>query len=503
MNADKVGFRKPVQSQRTAAQFTKSKYAVDLNMLDAPTNMPLHKRKDALIIKLSSPYKSWRQCIAQNPKINYFLVTPGDYRKWGDFRPPSSGTLQQMKVLMYYNPETASPYSPPHPVQLKTLKKEVVIERFRFHEISNWVMHGITFRGNQTERRGKWGGLYNSFEEEANNNVLNYCLIEQVVTGNGIRISNSHNNTIQNCVIRDKIEGFTSDNIGITISATQGRVSRGNKVVDNEIYDVTDGVQLLYMEKKGRNAPTTGEVPGTIIDNNDLYITKRLYTYKDGEEKACAEDGVDIKVGTKSSLASDKVRVTNNRIWGFRTTDTSCSGSSHGSGIVIHRNASNILIENNVMFDVSRGISIGPGTSKQFPNEKVTDITVINNIFYNINDKSDNSGYALVSYMDARFEHNTIKKAKFYLGTGNTISGLFANNLILDCPQPPFKVHRNARTFKGNYWVVDRYTKHIEDSKAEQQNRVVLTSRYSVQGDYVFYRKRWTKPERIIIPDIL
>ena len=493
---EKVGFSAPkVALKSTSSQFVDSKYRRDLSMLDFPANQAPHTRKDALVVTPNLPYKTWSECIKKNPKIRHFLITPGDYRKWGDLKSNVSGTAKQPYVFRYYDPNAAQPYNTPHPVKRKAQRKEAVLERFKFNKANHWVLHGLTFRGQGKEKEGKRGGLYSILSNESNNNIIDFCLIEQVIHGNGVRIFNSSHNTIQRCVIRDKVEGFRGDNIGVTIYASEGRKSRNNHIVDNEIYDVTDGVQLVYQVDVGKNSPITGEVPGTIIDNNDLYITRKLYRQENGIEFSCAEDGVDIKVGTNSTNEADKVRIINNRIWGHRTTDKTCGGGSHGSGIVIHRNARNILIENNVIFDVSRGIGIAKGHSK-YTNERVGNMVVRNNLIYNI--KPDKKGIAVAIVCQAPntvIENNTIKKTEQYLITHYQTKSEFSRNLIIDVPQKKPQKDRVSTAYQKNEWVVS--------DKKNNMPRTQRADNKQTTSDFIFYTKRWTKPERVVIKSVV
>lgn len=504
-NTPQIGFRvKQEVKSRADTKFMDSKYLRKTDMLDFPAISPPHKRKDVLIVRPNLPYSSWRDLLFKNKNIRYFLITPGNYQKWGDLRPISSGTAQQPYIFRYYDPESAKPYEPPHPVKLKLKGKEAVLERFNFIGISHWVLHGLTFRGQAEVKQEKRGGLYNCFRQQSDHNIVDYCLLEGVLWGNFIRINNSNYNSIQRCVIRDKIEGFRGDNIGVSVHATVGKKSIDNRIVDNEIYNVTDAVQFIYQVNMGKNHPMTGEVPGTIVDNNDMYITKQLHRYKDGEELACAENGIDIKVGTSSTEESDRVRLTNNRIWGYRKTDKTCSGESNGTAIGLHVNASNILIENNIIFDVPRGIGIA-GKNNQFPEGNVGNNMVRNNIFYNINATADNSGYAFVVYSDNSFVQNTVKNAKHFLIIPNDMPSVFKNNLFIDVEQDAPKEARLQCSFQQNHWIGDKKAtlKKGEQRISGKNNYTYPIAKQTDFKDFIFYIKRWTKPERIVIPKVL
>ena len=97
-----------------------------------------------LIITPQSDYKSWRHMIYFTPEVNTYLVSPGDYRKWGIIRPSITGTAQSPKRIIRYSPGSKDV----HPVHLKRDGgEEVIIEGFKFDKMSYWSLIGITFRG--------------------------------------------------------------------------------------------------------------------------------------------------------------------------------------------------------------------------------------------------------------------------------------------------------------------------------------------------------------------
>ena len=78
--------------------------------------------------------------------------------------------------------------------------------------------------------------------------------------------------------------------------------------------------------------------PGTLIANNDVYLTSARYTDCNGKQNplgqcAAAESGIALKTG---GVKSNRVNVIDNRIWGFRKTDpTNRNSKAHGPGITV------------------------------------------------------------------------------------------------------------------------------------------------------------------------
>jgi len=341
-----TGF-KEVNYQDNTKLFPSSDYEADISSLHLLHH--LHEYGNDIpvkIIDINSPeYNGWGDCEFNNPAYQYFLIVPGDYRAWGDLKIRISGVANQPRIISYYNPDSTYPYREHLPVNgTQDTSKHVIVERLDMFEADYWIINGLTFSG-QAERgeNGKIGGLYNRIVGNANHNIINRCLFENVVIGSNLRISHSNYNTIQNSIVRNLLG---SDFVGIWIGG-QRSVAIGNRVVNNEIYDCNDGVQLVYRYDWG----DYGDLSGTVIENNDIYLTQKAYS--DHEGYACAENAIDIKIGGKTNTPDDVVKILKNRIWGYRVSDTSCGPSgSHGAGITIHNEARNILIKDNVFFDL-------------------------------------------------------------------------------------------------------------------------------------------------------
>ena len=488
------------------AYFPKSRYERPMDMLEVDAKNPPHKRSDVRIIYPNKGCSSWEECGLNDPSVRYFLITPGDYVGWGTLELTESGTEQNRRILRYYNPALANPYEPEHPVKMAgNAKKEVVLESLRMIGTDYWVFHGLSFRGRASTKKGHTGGKVNQIGYEADHNIINFCLFEKFVGAGAMRIFQSNYNTVQNCVIRDKGADIGVDIGGIGISAFWQKEARGNRIVNNEIYNVTDAVGLVYnVNKKGnKERAQMGSVPGTIIENNDFYIEPSMYSYKGDEEWSCAEDGLDFKTGTKSLKAADRVQIINNRIWGHRPTDQTCGGSgSTGSGIVIHRDASNMLIKGNIIFDVAQGVSIF-GKNKKYPEEMVENIALVNNLFYDMRDVIDgnfNSGLAMKLTSSVDVYYNTVVNARqlLYVHERNSTHRFQCNTFVnID---EAFEFSKNRQSWSSmNAWINYPDAQRIYAHQGTN-NTILAGADKKDFADFTFYRRRWTGPEKVVLP---
>ncbi len=491
----------------SGAWFPRSVYASALPMLDFPEGKPPHEMSDVRIITPESA-SSWQEAGINDGRWTYFLITPGDYRDWGPLVLKRSGSARARRILRYYNPQSRSPYHPPHPVHLsKDNKKEVLLESFEMAGADYWVLHGLTFRGKASRKRGLQGGLTSKVKPGSDYNIIDYCLFEQFLGLAAIRILQGNHNLIQRCVFRDKVEGVGVDMGGIVISARAGEEARGNLIVENEFYNLSDAVGLLYnVPRQGNRASNaqTGSVPATVIENNDIYIQPRLYVQKSDGEWACAEDGLDIKVGTKSTKPEDRVRILNNRIWGFRPTDQSCGGSgSTGVGILLHRQASNILIKGNIIFNTAQGIVVF-GDNPKKPGEKVENISIENNLLYDIRHSVQRAqiGLALKLIAPCKVEYNTVCKAEELLFVHRRQSlHEIRYNVFKDIRKPVEELQAPSGLIcEANMWINTPEEALLH--RGQKADRLGSSGKFKWR-DYTIYCRRWTGPEQVVFEDVL
>ena len=493
------------------AYFPESKYLRDVSMLDFPADKPPHKQKGVKIIR-PGECSSWKDCGLDDPNIHYFLITPGDYTDFGKLELSTSGTAKQKRIIRYYNPKLSDPYNPPHPVKFsRKADMEVRIESIRMVGTSHWVFHGLTFRGKGRAKKGLVGGYTSQIGFGSNHNIINYCLFEEFLGVGAMRIFQSDYNTVQNCVVRNPVRGpgVGADMGGIGVSAYHNEKARGNRIVNNEIYNVTDCVGLVRNVAKNGDYSRSqmGEVPGTIIENNDFYIEKSLYRIHDGQEWACAENGLDFKEGTKSTDPKDRVRVLNNRIWGYRPTDQSCGGSgSSGAGVTIHRNASNMILRGNIIYDVPQGISVSAPNKKKYPDEKAENIALVNNLFYDIKDPMPgnfNSGLALKLTIDTDVYYNTVVGARqLVFLKEKKAKTRFQCNTFIDIEEAHAYERNNQSWVSMNAWYNYPDREKIYSHRGKS-NTFGNSASAAELDDFTFYVKRWTGPEKVVLKNVI
>lgn len=145
-------------------------------------------------------------------EFRYYFILEGDYRKLGlldlsGFEPNHSEEESKQKIFIAIkkiNPflsvsESFVPWIPRYNTINSFDEKDgkVLIQGIRIYRNSNWIISGLTLTPDSYEEGIEQTGLVIS--TCANNNVVNNCVFENF-TQQHIRIINSSNNTIQNCL---------------------------------------------------------------------------------------------------------------------------------------------------------------------------------------------------------------------------------------------------------------------------------------------------------------
>ncbi|MEW8026925.1 MAG: right-handed parallel beta-helix repeat-containing protein [Candidatus Thiodiazotropha sp.] len=316
----------------------------------------------------------WQRCIDEHEEVTDFLVQPGDYTNWGRlWAYEASGLPEHKRVIRYWGP--LRDLHPAHRLESGP-NYEATISGFSFSDASNWILHGLTVRHPSHSHPVGFIGFSGSIKKTKGSYdvIVDSMLIENSV-GYGIRISGGSRNCVQNSIIRNSKVG-KADRPGIQIKPFGNTIDDptvNNRIINNEIYNFGDSIAITSL-----TAQNPGNVDGTIIDENDFYLTPDYISNLEDGRSGCTENGIDIKVGSDDS--SNPVLIKNNRIWGTRFIRL-CGGT--GDGIVVHQQAKNIEIRQNIIFDLPVGLTV-----KIFPDNDPPltsrNILIERNLFYGI-----------------------------------------------------------------------------------------------------------------------
>ncbi len=332
-----------------------------------------------------------------------------------------------------------------HPARLPT-SRQALLRSLRLDNVSHWTVRRLSVVDTPA---GEFAVVLNS---GSSSNTLDALRVEHFYGGIEV-MPNAHDNTIQNSLVGNMKVSRNVDGvcIGLQGYTTRGGTVRilGTRILNNEIFNCVDGIQAIANTSRGY----TKDFSGTQISGNDIYLTPDLYSNCSGRrdrngECACAENGIDIKSGAEN--ASRPFVVSDNRIWGWRQTDTRCGGSgSAGDAIVTHGRSKNVWIEHNVIFDVPLGVTLLRGSDGT---------RVTGNLFYDMHARQGNTGAALATEQGVSgisFNGNTIVKASSWATVETTDSSLECN-VVIDSGAPTGPPRNNRIDRNSYYNVSDR-----------------------------------------------
>ena len=467
-NADLLTDRPPnypgfVPAVRTLSSLPESEYLTPTPEL---TFQPAEPDQFREVFTITPDLGGWKNL----PKVKVYLCTPGDYTDWGSIPADFSGEPGSPVVFRYYEPGGYG-YSPPHPYYLTDRSANFEGVQVGKPNGAKWItFHGLSFRGKGFEKDGAVGGEGVVVYPGSSHIVFDYC---HFYKARGLRIYGD-SSTVQNCVLNGNM-GIRGDHGGTGIYTVEAKDSRGNRIVSNEFFDLT--ADAIGLPKDGTGAEKFGNVPGTIIADNDIYTTDESKVVIDGQTFVCGGDGLDIKNG---GYPDEPVLIEGNRIWGIWPTPPkdewgiSCGDNTGtvGQPIVTHKDTRNVIIRNNLILDSSTGIACRPGEVRDMAS---FNIAILNNLIYRISEPiPDKTGYGiLATTQEVDIFYNSIHYAgkNFITKDGKEPIRIFANRLIETI---------GTVLSKGKQVVGENvYTADIPLS------------------DMVVWRKRWTGPEKI------
>ena len=363
-----------------------------------------------------------------------------------------------------------------------------------------WNIVGITF-----DDRGQYAQV-------SVNEGSSHITFDTVLFQNGIsmlRFSGGMYHTLKNSVLRNSYRRPGADSHCVFIQR-----SKYTKIVNNQIYNCAgDGIQI-HAGPDNTNSPD-----GTVIENNEIYITSDLYADCSDSDPdsslnplgncACAENAIDIKATTTKSADAiryqDITKIKNNIMYGFRKTHSTCGGSGgHGAAVVFndHPYVRYILFENNVIYNSIAGIYVVGATNA----------TIRNNLFYNIYDQREGESMYVFNCVyghNNEIYHNTI------VGTG------YADYYLRHSEEAfYYDIRNNLFVLSGEEKGRDRDTSRFGDTNYVGYNGFFETEKYSnilspltnvvgslseanLGGSYCFTINKHTNPQQYCIYNVL
>ncbi len=405
--------------------------------------MPLPPVDRAHSVELTpESYRSWDEMLAANPTAVDYLLRPGDYTGWGrlDVR-GRAGTAERPIVVRYYNPGVDDQLHP------SKRRGEARVDGILVHDpdAMYWTFHGLTARA---------AALWST---DADHTTWDWCLVEKSDRVVSIRVSASHV-TVQRCVMRDSVHPFARDAVAVQVRPVEGRPVTDVKILDNEMYNYSDGVQLT---KNAREPETEMDA---LIEGNDIYTTPDQYL---PGGTANVENAIDIKGGNDSIPTI----IRGNRMWGFRRNGKTAIGDI----IVLHQYARNIVIEDNVIADAPSGIREAHWP-KGVEMSRPRNIVVRRNRFYDIHKMNgEDTGAAVHPTSNTRYTENVFVGCDY----------------AVDAP-PPAGYRAAGPTFEKNVRVrTEAKAPGARFAPFDEERNLVLRNDKSWRAEQ-YRRRRWT-----------
>jgi hypothetical protein len=411
---------------------------------------------DNAVILTPTSYLSWPLMFAANAEKLDYLLRPGDYREWGtlDLDNKPGHAVDRPSTIRYYNPGVDDAI---HPVRRGQGAR---IDSFRFEgeDTKNWLIQGLTVTGPSRNPAVRGG---------ASNITIDRCLIEYARM-HGLRIRSATHSTIQQCVIRHSVNGLDSvrrgDTSGIQVDVINTEVV-GICILDNEIYNVGDGIQLT-------DNPETPWAPvEVVIEGNDIYLEPSRHI--GDSNMTWDENAIDIKAG---SARSESTVIRNNRMWGHRRNAAS---TALGEILVLQRECRNVLVVNNIMGEAVWGMKDLNWIHPPPPDGTVNTprhIVFRENQFYEIRDYAvpDKGAITRPVTADILFDGNHFARSNFLADQVPPSGATYTNNVLCEIDA----IQRDKAT-----------TTLLQPAG----NNIIIDS--SEHGYDTYERRRWTGPE--------
>ena len=444
-----------------------------------------------VIVKPSNAYTTLAQI--NDPSKRVFCVEPGDYRSSGLLQLRASGTESQPRFLRFRASDG---------IRNAGQRTERAIFEWIHVYGSWWVIQGLTIQPRHPATNWMLA-IINGDHNILDGNLLDGSEHLPEAIQHGIVIDSwggdpaTYNSVQRNLVRNGNMGRLDMDYQGIYLRPAYqpGGDNDYNRVVDNEVADWGDAVAL-----DGYSTACTeiGLQHGTIVDNNDLYITPAKYVdcataapNPDGQ-CSCSENGVDLK--TDPGPDPEKwTRITNNRIWGFRPTpDVPCGGTGANGDAITSGSLcpGHVLIEGNLISESNNGV-VPTGNHWIIAGNLFHDIRAVEGWRYG---SAAIITTATASNLDVLFNTIVSVDSAYDDRSSNTethCNAILENTGWMGASQPRGANHWTERNFLYQSSTVnfDGATNEVFGDAAQSNSRT-----------YCYWRKRWSDPEQVCVP---
>lgn len=297
---------------------------------------------------------------------NTICLEAGDHTGKGTLNLGASGTAGTYKVLRYYssNDTNDDPWNQG--------SNQAKIFSVNANGNDYWILNRLTIDPNN----GTTNGI--DLPSGSTYNIISRTLLQKT-NGRLVEIAGD-NNTVQNSVLRTT---WTPGPVAQENQCLSVNNASNVHVVNNEIYDCNKAI----------SSPAGSPIPGTVIENNDLYVSPAGRTDCNGNYSSNGTCSVmEAVVSWKSGGSISNIsRIIHNRIWGSRYADGNLVQSGDSPAISISARGDGddgtdyTLVKDNIIFDQEIGIWNywgGPDHN-----------SVIGNTLWDIKDRNPNFGY--------------------------------------------------------------------------------------------------------------
>ena len=354
-------------------------------------NLPSCDGADALRISTAAGLSQ-----INNSSYRVFCIAPGDYRSHGLLAiSGTGGTESAPKVIRFESSEFADSDE----IFTADLSKLARMPALDIRNTSHWVVNRLAWEGTSGMPIRMSGAtdividrirLVNNSRGIEFQHGTNDSYLQNSYIGNQIIPQYSGNDGV--CVAM--IGHYRQVSLGGTINYDYPVVAKDNHIVNNEIFNCNDGFQIVWMPQYSNHA----DFQGTILAGNDIYIDNTRRTNCSGSlswngDCAYTENAMDFKAASLNG--SNPVEVFDNRMWGWRKTDSTYNGPANSWGTAVSTHYSsmkNLHVYENVIWDVGAGVGFTRGSNNS---------VVRDNIIANVTGVGVNNGVAIMTYSDS------------------------------------------------------------------------------------------------------